>query len=93
MSITNSKINLLTVNHDKFRFKEKEGDMADIQESIRVGLHLTKTSNGDIACALNVSLSTVSLWRNNKRRINWEYIVKLAEFFDVSVSTFIEWGS
>lgn len=66
--------------------------MADIQESIRVGLHLTKTSNGDIACALGVSSSTVSLWRNKKRRINWDYIVKLAEFFDVPVSTFIEWG-
>lgn len=66
--------------------------MANIQESIRVGLHLTKKTNSDIAKALDVSLSTVSLWRNNKRRINWEYIIKLAQLFNVPVSTFIKWG-
>ena len=66
--------------------------MADIQESIRVGLHLKRKSNLELAAYVGVSASTVSLWRNNKRGIEWRYIVKMAEFFEVPVSTFIEWG-
>lgn len=66
--------------------------MADIKESIRVGLHLKKKSNLELAAGVGVSPSTVSLWRNGKRRIHWEQIVKVAEFFGVSASIFISWG-
>ena len=66
--------------------------MADIKESIRVGLHLKKKSNLELANGVGVSTSTVSLWRNGKRRIHWEQIVKIAEFFGVSVSILVGWG-
>ena len=66
--------------------------MADIKESIRVGLHLKKKTNLELAAYVCVSASTVSLWRNGKRRIHWEQIVKVAEFFGAPVSKFIEWG-
>lgn len=52
-------------------------------------VHLRKQkgiSQTQLAKALNIKVSRLSMWENGKRTISYEYILKIAEYFEVSIT-------
>jgi transcriptional regulator with XRE-family HTH domain len=64
----------------------------DISKSINIGCALFNKKKGDMAREVGKSTQAVSGWCGGKSNPSLETVSKIAEFFGVSVSTFIEWG-
>jgi len=64
----------------------------NIGKSIKVGCKLFKKRKKALAVYTDVTQVTVSYWCAGKTRPTIEMLEKIAQFFGVKVSTFIEWG-
>lgn len=64
----------------------------NISKSIKVGLVLKDMKALDVVEATGKSAVTVSSWMTSKSDPKLKEVEKMAELFDVPVSTFIEWG-
>ena len=64
----------------------------NIGKSIDVGCALFKKRKKALAVHTGVTQVTVSYWCTGKTKPTLEMLEKIAEFFGVKVSTFIEWG-
>lgn len=55
-------------------------------------VHLRKQkgiSQTELAKALGVKISRLSMWENGKRNINLKHLVELADYFNVSIAYFV----
>ena len=64
----------------------------NIQESLRVGLHITRLTKKEVAEELGVTIQSVYNWARGGALPSLQTVEQLAQLFDVPVSTFIEWG-
>lgn len=67
--------------------------MHSIKKSIRVGMALCDVKSYAVICEqAEIRPSTISDLIAERSSPNYATLVKLAEFFDVKLSKFIEWG-
>lgn len=64
----------------------------DIGKSLKQAMLDNDTKGYDLSKYMELSESTISLIRNNRRGTTFDNLEKLAEFFGMSVSEFIELG-
>lgn len=64
----------------------------NIAKSIKVGIALTDSTISDVRERVGKTAQTVSYWMNSKAEPKLKDVEKMADLFNVPVSTFIEWG-
>ena len=64
----------------------------DIGKSLKQAMLDNDTKGYDLSEHMGLSESTISLIRNNRRSTTFDNLEKLAEYFGMSVSEFIELG-
>ena len=64
----------------------------NIGKSINIGCALFNCNKNELAASIGKSVVTVSQYANGHTDPSMKSLELMAEFFNVKVSTFIEWG-
>ena len=73
-------------------YRNEVGLKMDIGKSINVGCALFNCNKNELASYIGKSTVTVSQYCNGHTEPSMKTLGLIAKFFEVKVSTFIEWG-